>query len=78
MVTPVPTVPSPNAQVHAVMKPPKASLEPEPSNVTVSGAVPEDGVAVMTAVGGSLALTMVMLAMFEYAESPPALAARTR
>jgi hypothetical protein len=35
-------------------------------------------VADITAVGGSLAPTMVMVAVFEYADSPAAFDARTR
>jgi hypothetical protein len=77
VVTPAPKVPSPNAHAHDVTVP-KASVERDPSNVTVRGAVPDEGVADMIAVGGGLSPTMLMVAVFEYAEYPPALEARTR
>ena len=48
---PVPTAPSPNDHAHDVTVP-SGSVDPEPSKVTVSGAVPLEGVADMTAVGG--------------------------
>jgi len=77
VVTPVPVVPSPKAHAHDVTDPPR-SVDPDPSNATVRGALPDAGVTDMTAIGGSLALTMPIVAVFEYAESPPALDARTR
>jgi hypothetical protein len=54
------------------------SYEPDPSKSTVRGAVPDVGVAVMTATG-TVGMPMMMISkVFEYAEYPAALAARTR
>jgi hypothetical protein len=77
VVTPVPTVPSPNAQFQERRKP-SMSYEPDPSKFTVRGAVPDEGVAVMTATGTVGTPMMPISAMFEYAEAPPELEARTR
>ena len=76
-VTPVAKLPSPNAHAHEV-KNPSRSVEPDPSNATVSGAVPDEGVADMTAVGTVMIPMTVISAVFEYAEEPAALDARTR
>ena len=52
VLDPVPDVPSPNDQAHDATAP-SGSCDADPSNVTVSGATPDEGAAETTAIGGA-------------------------